>query len=137
MRIHAVAAVYVLFFSPFLGVSRGEYAVELLCCGLVFAAECMNTALETLADRVHPERHPLIAKAKDAAAGAVLAAALFSAAVGVVILWRPAALYALLLSFLAHPLWIAALLVSLALAVWFILRSGGAKKEPSSEEGKP
>ncbi len=134
MRIHAVAAVYVLFFSPFLGVSRGEYALELLCCGFVFAAECMNTALETLADRVHPARHPLIGRAKDAAAGAVLAAALFSAAVGVTVLWRPAEILALLASFAEHPLRLIALLASLAFAVWFICGAGAKKGKSPKEE---
>ena len=36
MRIHLTAAVYVLFFSPFLGVTRSEYGVLLVCA--VFAA---------------------------------------------------------------------------------------------------
>lgn len=39
---------------------------------LVIAAELFNTALENLADRLHPELHPQIKLAKDCAAGAVL-----------------------------------------------------------------
>ena len=37
-------------------------------------AELFNTALETLADHLHPERHPVVGAAKDIAAAAVLVA---------------------------------------------------------------
>ncbi len=39
---------------------------------LVLAAELINTALENLADHLHPEQHPKIKIVKDCAAGAVL-----------------------------------------------------------------
>ena len=39
---------------------------------LVIAAELINTALETLADHLHPEQHPRIKTVKDCAAAAVL-----------------------------------------------------------------
>ncbi len=42
----------------------------------VWTAEALNTALEFLADASHPEFHPLIKKAKDAAAAGVLISAL-------------------------------------------------------------
>ena len=48
-----------------------------LCClsaGLVFGLEMINTSLEHLADRLHPEQHESIRRAKDCAAGAVLIA---------------------------------------------------------------
>ena len=48
MRIHLTAAVYVLFFSPFLGVTRSEYGVLLLTIAMVIAAEAFNTAIVTL-----------------------------------------------------------------------------------------
>lgn len=48
------------------------WAVFLLVIGAVLAAELINTALELVVDRLHPETHPMIRKAKDCAAGAVL-----------------------------------------------------------------
>ncbi len=39
---------------------------------LVLAAELINTALEHLADHLHPEQHPIIKLVKDCAAAAVL-----------------------------------------------------------------
>lgn len=50
------------------------WAVMALAVGLVLVAELVNSALETLIDRLHPERHPEIGAAKDIAAGAVLVA---------------------------------------------------------------
>jgi undecaprenol kinase len=48
------------------------WALVLLTSGLVLSAELFNTALEHLADHLHPETHPRIAIVKDCAAAAVL-----------------------------------------------------------------
>ena len=48
------------------------WALLLLNCGLVLAAELFNTALEQLIDHLHPSLHPSIKIAKDCAAGSVL-----------------------------------------------------------------
>lgn len=53
------------------------------CVGLVLAFELMNSALEYLIDKVHPEIAPEIKRAKDAAAAAVLVASITALAVGV------------------------------------------------------
>ena len=42
-----------------------------LAAALTLAAELFNSAIERLADRLHPERHPDIGAVKDMAAGAV------------------------------------------------------------------
>lgn len=84
-RIHLLATVVVVTLGFVLEVSRGEWCALLLAGGMVWLAEGMNTALEFLVDLVSPEHHPLAGKAKDVAAGAVLLAALFAAAVGLLI----------------------------------------------------
>jgi undecaprenol kinase len=61
------------------------WALGALAVAGVLAAELFNTALEALADRLHPERHPEIRFAKDVAAAAVAVAAL--GAVGVALAW--------------------------------------------------
>jgi diacylglycerol kinase (ATP) len=43
-----------------------------LTIGLVLATELINTAIETLADHLHPQRHEAIRVTKDVAAAAVL-----------------------------------------------------------------
>ncbi|SIT43888.1 Diacylglycerol kinase [Paraburkholderia piptadeniae] len=53
---------------------------------LVLAAELFNTALERLADHLHPEHHPAIGAAKDCAAGAVLLVCAGAGLVGILTL---------------------------------------------------
>ena len=48
------------------------WALLLINCALVLAAELFNTAMEHALDLLHPQIHPLVKLAKDAAAGAVL-----------------------------------------------------------------
>jgi diacylglycerol kinase (ATP) len=62
----AVAALLVLRPAPV------WWAVVVICCALVLALELVNSALETVIDRLHPEVHPSIGLAKDMLAGAVL-----------------------------------------------------------------
>lgn len=57
-------------------------ALCILAAALVLALELVNTALEQLADRLHPETHPAIRTAKDCAAGAVLIASVTAAVIG-------------------------------------------------------
>ncbi len=52
--------------------SAVEWALLVLAIAAVFAAELANTALEVALDRLHPEHDPLIGRAKDIAAGAVI-----------------------------------------------------------------
>lgn len=80
-RFQVFAAVAVLLVSLWLGTGT---TVVLLCCALVLASELVNTALERLADALHPQPHPLVGAAKDAAAGAVLTSAVAAVLVGLI-----------------------------------------------------
>lgn len=82
MRLHLVAAVGVIVAGAIFRLEAWEWVAVLACVGLVLSAECMNTAMERLADRVSLERHPLIKQAKDCASGGVLVLALMSAIIG-------------------------------------------------------
>ncbi len=79
-RWHALAVVAVTACGLWLEISRVEWAVVMLACGAVIAAEALNTAVERLADRVSGEKEEAIRTVKDIAAGGVLAAALGAAA---------------------------------------------------------
>ena len=48
------------------------WALVLLISSAVLAAELFNTAIERLADQLHPQQHPQIRVVKDCAAAAVL-----------------------------------------------------------------
>ncbi|MGQ0552633.1 MAG: diacylglycerol kinase [Planctomycetota bacterium] len=63
------------------------WALSLALLALVLAVELLNSSLETLADHLHPERHPAIGRAKDVAAGAVFVLVLASLLVGMLTLW--------------------------------------------------
>src|SRR5688572_19497276 len=80
-RIHVVATIAVLGVLLWLQPSPSWWAIAVLTIALVMAAEIVNTALEGLADHLHPEQHPAIRAVKDCAAGAVLVASV--AALGV------------------------------------------------------
>jgi diacylglycerol kinase (ATP) len=66
-------------------ISREEWMMQILAFGLVLGIESLNTAVEKIADFIHPEFHHKIGFIKDIAAGAVLFAALAAIAVGLLI----------------------------------------------------
>ncbi len=92
LQVHALATMLAGGFGVWLQLADWEWCVVLLAVGLVWAAELLNTALEVLADRVSKEREEPIRRVKDAAAAAVLVAALAALGVGLVVflpkLWR-------------------------------------------------
>ena len=63
------------------------WALLLMNCGLVLAAELINTALEHALDHLHPELHPAIKVSKDCAAGAVLVFSLSALGTFLAFLW--------------------------------------------------
>ncbi len=84
-RIHFAIATLVTLAGFGFGISGGEWLAVILSAGLVLLAELFNTALEYLADAVHPEADRGVGMAKDAAAGAVLVAAIAATLVGAII----------------------------------------------------
>jgi diacylglycerol kinase (ATP) len=83
--IHATATALVVVAGFAFEVSRAEWLALVLAMTLVWSAEAFNTAIELLSDAAQPEFHPLIEKAKDVAAGAVLLCALGALAVGLLV----------------------------------------------------
>ena len=94
MQIHCTVTVLVVIFGFILHISLIEWLFCLVLFGLVLSLELVNTALEAVVDLVTEERKPLAKKAKDAAAGAVLIAAIMAAIIGGIIFFPK--LYALL-----------------------------------------
>ncbi|PAW64123.1 MAG: hypothetical protein B9S36_03265 [Verrucomicrobiia bacterium Tous-C2TDCM] len=84
-RIHTVVALLATLAGFFFGISEEEWLAVVLSAGIVFMAEVFNTALEYLADAVHPEVDRGVGMAKDAAAGGVLIAAVAAAVVGAIV----------------------------------------------------
>jgi diacylglycerol kinase (ATP) len=84
--IHAGASVAVIVVGMWVRLTAGEWCWLVLAISGVWAAEAFNTALEALADGVSPERNPLVGRAKDSAAGAVLLSAVGAATIGLLVL---------------------------------------------------
>ncbi len=88
-RIHALATLLVCGLGALLPLSRSDWCWLVVAIALVWCAEAFNTALEALADAAVPDHHPLVGRAKDAAAGAVLIASVGAALVGLLVLGPP------------------------------------------------
>ena len=80
-KIHVVAAAAVGAVLAWLRPAPLWWALAALTVAFVLAAELLNTAIEHLADHLHPERHPRIKLVKDCAAAAVLVASVGAIAV--------------------------------------------------------
>jgi diacylglycerol kinase (ATP) len=74
-----------LFAGFYFQISREEWMLQILAFGLVLGIEGLNTAVEKIADFIHPEFHDKIGFIKDIAAGAVLFAASSAVTVGALI----------------------------------------------------
>lgn len=66
-------------------ITATEWMFQILVFGLVLSIEGLNTAVEKIADFIHPDYHERIGFIKDIAAGAVFFAALSAIAIGAII----------------------------------------------------
>lgn len=80
-KTHVVAALAVAGVLFWLRPPLQWWGIAALTVAFVLAAELFNTAIEGLADHLHPEQHPAIKAVKDCAAGAVLVASVAALAV--------------------------------------------------------
>ena len=63
-------AVLATVFGFYFSISTTEWMIQFLIIGLILVAEALNTAVEKMADFVHPAYHKKIGFIKDIAAGA-------------------------------------------------------------------
>lgn len=85
IQVQFVMAILVTIAGFYFNISREEWMAQILCIGLVMGLEGLNTALEEIADFVHPDHHPKIGRLKDFAAGAVGIAALVALIIACII----------------------------------------------------
>ena len=69
----------------YIGITKAEWIFQTFAIGLVMSVEGLNTAVEKIADFIHPNYHEKIGFIKDIAAGAVFFAAITAIAVGLII----------------------------------------------------
>lgn len=66
-------------------ITKVEWMLQTLAVGMVLGIEGMNTAVEKIADFIHPEHHKKIGFIKDIAAGAVAFVAIAAIVIGLII----------------------------------------------------
>jgi diacylglycerol kinase (ATP) len=84
-RVHLAATIGVGAAGIACGLGRLEWCLISLAVASVWSAEALNTALERACDAACPARDPRIGRAKDAAAAAVLIAAVGAALIGALV----------------------------------------------------
>ena len=78
-------ALLLIFAGFYYNITSTEWLIQTLAIGLVLSIEGINTAVEKVADFIHPEFHERIGFIKDIAAGAVFFAAMTAIAIGCII----------------------------------------------------
>lgn len=87
-RFHLIAAFAAFLVLAWLQPAPLWWAIVALTIVSVLGVELVNTAIENLADHLHPEQHPSIAVVKDCAAAAVLIVSAGAIAVAVALIWE-------------------------------------------------
>lgn len=85
IKIQAVVAIMVTIAGFYFDISATEWLFQVVMIGLVLSIEGLNTAIEHIADFIHPEFHASIGRIKDVAAGAVFFAAISAVIVAAII----------------------------------------------------
>ena len=73
------------FAGFYFGISKTDWLFQIFAIGLVMSIEGLNTAVEKIADFIHPDYHQRIGFIKDIAAGAVFFAAITAIIIGLII----------------------------------------------------
>jgi diacylglycerol kinase len=85
IQVQLFIALLVIVAGFYFDITATEWMFQLLAIGLVLSIEGLNTAVEEIANFVHPDYHNKIGLIKDIAAGAVFFAAVIAVAIAVII----------------------------------------------------
>ena len=78
IQAQSVIALIFIIAGFFFDISKIEWIFQILAICLVLTAESLNTAIEKIADFIHPDYNKKIGFIKDISAGAVFFAAIFA-----------------------------------------------------------
>ena len=124
LRVHICMMAYVVFFSIIGEVSKDTFLKFLILFGIVLSAEAFNSAIERLCDVVSEEFDLRIKSVKDISAGAVLVSAVSAASVGLFVFLSSDVLETVFGKFAAYPLLAVLFVISVPVAVLFIIKRG-------------
>jgi diacylglycerol kinase (ATP) len=85
IKIQLVIAIAITLAGFYFNISKTEWMIQITIIGLVMSIEGVNTAIEYIADFVHPEHHKKIGLIKDVAAGAVFIASIVAVIIAAII----------------------------------------------------
>lgn len=85
VMVQSSVAVLMIIAGFYFNISHEEWLIQTLAIGLVLGIEGLNTAVEKIADFIHPEYHERIGFIKDIAAGSVFFAAMTAIAIASII----------------------------------------------------
>ena len=85
MKVHALFAVLCFVAGFIFDITLTEWCIILICIGVVFSLEMLNTAIEHLVDLAEPNYNPKAGAIKDIAAGAVLIFSIIAGIIGIMI----------------------------------------------------
>jgi len=76
IKVQLCIALVVTIAGFYFNISKTEWIAQVIMIGLVMSVEGINTAIEAIADFIHPDYHKKIGLIKDVAAGAVFMASI-------------------------------------------------------------
>lgn len=85
IQVQFAIAVLVTIAGFYFEITNTEWMLQILAIGLVMGLEGLNTAVEEIADFVHPDLHHKIGLIKDFSAGAVFFGAITAVIIGCLI----------------------------------------------------
>jgi diacylglycerol kinase (ATP) len=85
IQVQMLIAIGISIAGFYFDITATEWMLQTLSIGLVLGLESLNTAVEEIADFVHPDIHAKIGLLKDFAAGAVFFGAIAAVVVGCII----------------------------------------------------
>lgn len=132
-RFHLCAALYVYAAAWYAGLDAVGVALVSVCVFAMLGMELMNSAVERAVDQPDAAHWTSAGAAKDMAAGAVLAVAVGTVAVGVCLFGNAQALTAVWRGVTASPASAVCWAASLFPAYWFVFRLGRGTQPPRTE----
>lgn len=85
IQVQTTIAIVMIIAGFYFEISTVEWMFQIFAIGLILSIEGLNTAVEKIADFVHPDFHNKIGFIKDVAAGAVFFAAVTAIIIGCII----------------------------------------------------
>ncbi|SFU74463.1 diacylglycerol kinase (ATP) [Pustulibacterium marinum] len=82
VKVQAFIAIVMTIAGFAFDISRIEWIIQIFTIALIMSIEGLNTAVEKIADFIHPEHHQKIGFIKDIAAGAVFITAIAAIIIG-------------------------------------------------------